>query len=102
MSSIVRPDGQPVRPQVDAGQIMRILNHLNGKIDLANQQVMNLSLMLDFIIEKLETAGITLPLNEFPEWADHQMKLHREEMEKMMQQRLTPTEKSPINLEDDA
>ena len=62
-------------------ELIAVLRSLSVKVDVANAQVLNLGLLVEYLYEQLEAAEINLDTEAFPEWAEkrhEEIKKHAE------------------------
>ena len=60
--------------QVSGDKIVDILTTLKFKLDTTNEQVVNLSMLIEYLFLQLESQNIQIDMNSFPDWADAKMK----------------------------
>ena len=56
-------------------ETVKILKAMSIKIDVANAQILNLGLLVEYLYEKLAEAELELDVDAFPDWAE---KRHQE------------------------
>tara|TARA_B100000427_G_scaffold299588_1_gene281374 strand:+ start:160 stop:579 length:420 start_codon:yes stop_codon:yes gene_type:complete len=69
-------------------ETVNILKGLSVKIDVANAQILNLGLLVEYLYEKLESAEVDLNVEEFPQWAEARHKEIQDQAETMMKEGL--------------
>tara|TARA_B100000427_G_C15405671_1_gene549654 strand:- start:272 stop:652 length:381 start_codon:yes stop_codon:yes gene_type:complete len=67
-------------------ETVQILKGLSVKVDVANAQILNLGLLVEYLYEKLEQAEVNLEVEKFPEWADARHKEIQDQAESMMKE----------------
>ena len=65
-------------------ETVNILKGLSVKIDVANAQILNLGLLVEYLYEKLEEAEVNLDVDNFPTWAEARHKEIQDQEETMM------------------
>tara|TARA_B100000131_G_scaffold122261_1_gene119353 strand:- start:13019 stop:13447 length:429 start_codon:yes stop_codon:yes gene_type:complete len=69
-------------------ETVNILKGLSVKIDVANAQILNLGLLVEYLYEKLEEAEVNLDVDNFPTWAEARHKEIQDQAETMMKEGL--------------
>jgi hypothetical protein len=82
--SLLDATGNPVSPQVTPEQMMQLMTGLRIRIDAANAQLVQLGLLVEYLYENLEQQGTTIPMDEFPKWAEARYKEIQEQAKKAM------------------
>ena len=69
-------------------ETVNILKGLSVKVDVANAQILNLGLLVEYLYEKLEQNTVDLEVDKFPEWAEARHKEIQDQAESMMKEGL--------------
>jgi hypothetical protein len=69
-------------------ETVNILKGLSVKVDVANAQILNLGLLVEYLYEKLELAKVDLEVDKFPEWAEARHKEIQDQAETMIKEGL--------------
>ena len=67
-------------------ETVNILKGISVKVDVANAQILNLGLLVEYLYEKLEEAKVDLDVENFPEWATARHDEIKEQAESMIKE----------------
>ena len=84
-------------------ETVNILKALSIKVDVANAQILNLGLLVEYLYDKLAEADINLDIDAFPAWAEARHEEIKNQATEMMKEGLVDElkeeiEKAGINL----
>lgn len=100
MTKVLTPQTETTKPTLDQNSIndefIKAIRYLASDNENIKAQVMTISLLIDFLIEKIQQNNIQLDLDSWPEWAQKRNEEMRKEAEKMLESR--KSEKTEIDL----
>ena len=67
-------------------ETVNILKALSMKVDVANAQILNLGLLVEYLYEKIEQTDINLDVDAFPAWAEERHEEIKKQATEMMQE----------------
>ena len=84
--SLLNAAGAPMTPQITPEQLTQLMTGLRIRIDAANSQLVQLGLLVEYLYENLEKQGMTMPMQEFPTWAEARYKEIQEQAKKAVEE----------------
>lgn len=102
MNKVLTPQTETTKQTIDQNtvndELVKAIRYLASDNENIKAQIMTISLLIDYLIERIQKANIDLDLDSWPEWAQKRNEEMRKQAEEILKTRESKQETQEIDL----